>query len=80
FANVADPYKRRLIDGYTLVNASAGYTWKDRFTFFTKVENALDKRYRSAITVDLNDNNSPQFHGALQDPLRVMAGFSYRFQ
>lgn len=80
FVNPDDPFVRQSLAGYALVNASAGYTWKNKLTIFGKVQNALDKRYRNAITVDIKDTNSATFQGALQDPLRVMAGLSYRFE
>jgi outer membrane receptor for ferrienterochelin and colicin len=73
----ANPHDRQLLSGFTLVNASAGYTWKERLTFFAKVQNALNQRYRNPIDVDLNDNNSITFHGSVQDPLRVMAGLTF---
>lgn len=79
FTNPDNPHERQLLEGYTLVNASAGYTW-NKFTLFTRVSNALDKRYRHPITVNLEDNNSVTFHGALQDPLRVVAGLALRFE
>ena len=80
FVNPDNPHDRQLIDGYTLVNASANYTWKDKFTVFTSVQNALDTRYRHPITVDLTDPAPETFQGAFQDPIRVMAGISFRFE
>jgi outer membrane receptor for ferrienterochelin and colicin len=77
FTDQNNPHDRQELAGFTLVNASAGYTWKERFTFFAKVENALNQHYRHPISVDLNDNNSVTFHGSLQDPLRVMAGLTF---
>lgn len=74
FATAENPYKRQTIDGYTLLNGSIGYTVKNRVTFFTNFQNALDKRYRNPLPIDITDGNAPTFSGALQDPLRVMAG------
>ena len=77
FTDRNNPHDRQELPGFTLVNASAGYTWKERFTFFAKVENALNQHYRHPLSVELNDNNSVTFHGSLQDPLRVMAGLTF---
>lgn len=80
FQNAINPYNRQLVDGYTLMNASASYTLKDRFTFFVKAENLFDQRYRTVYPVDINDNSSPTFYGSYQDPLRLMAGLTISLQ
>jgi outer membrane receptor for ferrienterochelin and colicin len=77
FTDPNNPHDRQELAGFTLVNASAAYTWKEWFTFFAKAENALNQHYRHPLDVDLNDNNSVTFHGSLQDPLRVMAGATF---
>jgi outer membrane receptor for ferrienterochelin and colicin len=80
FTDAANPHDRQVLSGFTLVNASAGYTWKERFTFFAKVQNVLNQHYRNPIDVNLNDNNSVTFHGSLQNPIRVMAGLTFSLQ
>jgi outer membrane cobalamin receptor len=76
FENPAQPYSRQQIQGYTLVNAAASYTLKNRFTFFVKAQNVLDQRYRLVGPADVNDTEISTFVGTLQDPLRVMGGLT----
>ncbi len=61
FTDETNPHDRQTLSGFTLVNASAGYTWKERFTFFAKVQNVLNQHYRNAIDVNLDNNNSVTF-------------------
>lgn len=74
FVDNDNPYKREVLSGYTLVNASAGYTIKEKFNLFVNAQNLLDKRYRNPLRVSLQDPNPVQFHGSLQDPLRISGG------
>lgn len=74
FVNTADPNKRQTIDGYSLLNASVGYTLKNRITFFMNAENALNQRFFNPLPTDLNDVNAPTFTVSYQDPIRVMGG------
>jgi outer membrane cobalamin receptor len=69
FVDPANPDKRNTIKGYSLLNISAGYTVKDRATFFINVQNALNQRYMNSISWD-----SPETDGSLQDPMRVTTG------
>jgi outer membrane receptor for ferrienterochelin and colicin len=77
FEDPARPNSRQTIQGYTLVNAAASYTFKDRFTFSVKAQNVLDQRYRLVNPADVNDTGISTFIGTLQDPLRVMAGLTF---
>jgi outer membrane receptor protein involved in Fe transport len=74
FADPSNPNKRQRIPGYNLLNASVGYTWKNKATLFINVQNALDQRYRNPLLTDITDANAPIFNGSLQDPIRVFAG------
>jgi outer membrane receptor protein involved in Fe transport len=74
YINATDPDKRQTISGYTLLNASAGYTVKDKITFFITIQNALDQRYQNPLPANLNDVNAPAFTASYQDPLRAMLG------
>jgi iron complex outermembrane receptor protein len=76
FTNPAQPYSRQTLPGYTLVNASASYLYKEKITFFVKAQNLLNQRYRLVIPTDVNNANELTFNGSLQDPLRIMAGFN----
>lgn len=80
FANSSDPYERQQVPGYTLVNASASYTFKDKITFFATAQNLLNSRYRNVFPVDGNDRNSSTFFGSYQDPLRIMGGITVTLQ
>lgn len=79
FENPGQPYDRQTISGYTLVNANASYSFRQRFGLFVKMQNLLNQRYKLVIPVDLNDANLYTTKGSLQDPLRVMAGVTVRF-
>lgn len=74
FENYAKPNKRQVLPGYTLVNASTGYTFRDKLNLFINVQNLLDVRYRSPLNVDLQDPNAMVFRGGLQDPIRGSGG------
>jgi iron complex outermembrane receptor protein len=80
FENPDEPYHRQLLAGYTLINGSAAYTLKSKFTFFARAQNALNQTYRLPIVADKNDSNSSTFHGSLQDPLRLAAGLTISLQ
>jgi outer membrane receptor for ferrienterochelin and colicin len=60
---------KKTIPGYSLVNASVGYSLRDKVTFFVNIQNALNKEYRSAVAWSNSD-----FGGGLQAPIRAMAG------
>lgn len=79
YVNPGEAYARQEIPGYTLVNASVGYEWRNNFSFFVRAQNALNARYRLPIYVDLNDANSSIFPGSFQDPVRFVAGLSVSF-
>jgi outer membrane receptor protein involved in Fe transport len=66
--------KRQTIDGYSLLNLSAGYTFNDKATFFVNVQNALNKEYLNGLSWD-----STEIDGSLQNPLRIMAGIRIGF-
>jgi outer membrane receptor for ferrienterochelin and colicin len=74
FTNEMDRYERQTMAGYTQLNLSVGYTLNEKVTFYVNAQNALNQRYRVALDMNLNDNSAATFKGALQDPLRVMAG------
>jgi outer membrane receptor for ferrienterochelin and colicin len=74
FENAVSPDKRQTLSGYSLLNGSVSYSFADKITLFTNVQNALNQRYRNPIPVDLKDANAMTFHGSLQDPARVMIG------
>jgi outer membrane receptor protein involved in Fe transport len=76
FVNSGLPYKRQQIPGYTLVNATASYMLKNKFSFFITAQNILNYRYRNVFAVDRNDSSSPTFFGSYQDPLRIMGGIT----
>jgi outer membrane receptor protein involved in Fe transport len=77
FVDPGKPNERQTLAGYTLVNASAGYIFRDHFNLFVRVQNALNERYRNAVDVDLTGNYPVVFKGSLQDPMRVMLGLTY---
>lgn len=77
FENPNEPYRKQAIPGYTLVNASAGYNFKNNFTFFTKIQNVLNQRYRNSLDIDINEASPATFAGSLQDPLRIVAGVTF---
>jgi outer membrane receptor for ferrienterochelin and colicin len=64
-----DPQPNESLPGYSLLNATAGYKFRDRATFFVNVYNALDQRYLHPLGWD-----SPDFAGSYQNPLRALAG------
>jgi iron complex outermembrane receptor protein len=66
--------KRKTIPGYSLLNASAGYSFRDKVMFFINIQNALDERYRSALAWADSD-----FGGGLQNPIRGTAGVRIDF-
>jgi outer membrane receptor for ferrienterochelin and colicin len=66
--------KRKTIPGYSLLNASAGYSFRDKITFFVNIQNILDERYRSALAWANSD-----FGGGLQNPIRGTAGVRVDF-
>lgn len=76
FTDPDEPYNRQTLPGYTLVNASASWLFRDGITFFARAQNLLNQRYRLSIPVDLNDANAVTFKGSLQDPIRIMAGLT----
>lgn len=79
FENPGQPYSRQTLSGYTLVNASASYMFRDRINFFVRAQNLLDQRYKQVFAVDMDGSNSVTFKGSLQDPLRIMTGVSISF-
>lgn len=74
FTNPTDTYERKTIDGYALLNASAGYTVKNRITFFATVQNALDQKYFNPVSGGSEDTNAPAFTASYQDPIRIIGG------
>ncbi|MBT1696753.1 TonB-dependent receptor [Fulvivirgaceae bacterium PWU4] len=68
FADAAIPGKRATLDGYALMNVSAGYTLGNA-TFFVKAENALNQKFKSAVNFAAMD-----LDGSYQNPARVMVG------
>lgn len=72
FLNASAPDKRQTMDGYALLNMSAGYTF-NKTTFFLKIDNALDERYQTALAWDTSINDDT-FNGGYQNPLRAMVG------
>ena len=66
--------KRQLLEGYSLVNVSAGYTIKDRATLFVNVQNALNERYFNSLEWDSEDSD-----GSFQNPLRAAVGVRVGF-
>ena len=79
FKNPDQPYSRKTIAGYTLVNASASYTLKGKFTFFVKGQNILDQRFKQVFPLE-SDSTLSTFYGSLQDPVRIMTGVAIRLQ
>jgi outer membrane receptor for ferrienterochelin and colicin len=73
FENESDE-KRKMIPGYALLNASVGYSFRDKVTFFVNIENALNERYRSSVSWSNSD-----YSGSLQNPIRGMAGVRVDF-
>ena len=74
FADPPNPEKRKTLNGYSLLNMSAGYTFDNRATFFINIQNALNRKYTNALPWE-----SPELDGSLQDPIRVMAGIRASF-
>jgi outer membrane receptor protein involved in Fe transport len=66
--------KRKTISGYSLLNASVGYSFRDKMTFFINIQNGLNERYRSALPWANSD-----FGGGLQSPIRGMVGVRANF-
>jgi outer membrane receptor for ferrienterochelin and colicin len=66
--------KRKTISGYSLLNGSVGYSFRDKMTFFVNIQNALDERYQSALSWTNSD-----FGGGLQNPIRGTAGVRIDF-
>lgn len=73
FADAATPGKRATLDGYSLMNISAGYTFGSA-TVFVKAENALNQKFRSAVNFAAMD-----LEGSYQNPARVMVGVRVGF-
>lgn len=73
FVDAAAPGKRALLDGYSLMNVSAGYTFGNT-TFFVKGENALNQKFKSAVNFAAMD-----LEGSYQNPARVMVGVRVGF-
>jgi len=69
-----DNITRQTIDGYTLVNLSAGYTWKSTSTLFVSVQNALNQRYKNALSFDPITSD-----GSFQNPVRATLGVKVAF-
>ncbi|MBT1685134.1 TonB-dependent receptor plug domain-containing protein [Dawidia soli] len=65
--------KRETTDGYSLVNISAGYTYKSSVTIFMNVQNALNQRYVATLPRDL------EWEGSFQNPLRAAIGVRAEF-
>ena len=74
FVDVENPDERKTIQGYSLFNMSAGYSFKDRATLFINAQNVLNQKYRSAVAWDSSDPNAEAFNGSFQNPIRLMTG------
>lgn len=79
FLDTNNPYKRKTISGYSLLNLSVGYTIMEKITFFINAQNALNEHYRNSLSWDPSDSNAPSFNGSFQNPLRVMTGIRVGF-
>jgi outer membrane cobalamin receptor len=79
FTDNDNPYERKTINGYSLLNLSAGYNLKNNTTFFINVQNALNNKYRTSLAWDSSNPNGETFNGALQNPLRIMIGVRVGF-
>lgn len=69
-----DPGTRQTIDGYALLNMSAGYSINSRATFFINVQNTLNQKYLNSLPFYSADTD-----GSFQNPLRAMAGVRVEF-
>jgi outer membrane receptor for ferrienterochelin and colicin len=76
FENPDQPYSREQLAGYTLVNASVSYSFKERLSFFVRGVNLLNQRYRLLSIVEETDNGMSTVYGSFQDPLRITAGLT----
>ncbi|GAA0894091.1 hypothetical protein GCM10009122_37710 [Fulvivirga kasyanovii] len=79
FVDSTNPDERETVDGYSLLNISTGYTFKNRATLFVNIQNALDQRYKNTVAWDASNPDSETFNSSFQNPLRVMAGLRFMF-
>jgi outer membrane cobalamin receptor len=70
---------RQVLDGYTLLNMSAGYNF-GKISVFGNISNALNQTYKAlGPNMDLNNKNTELFYGNTQDPVRFNAGVKVGF-
>jgi len=76
FENPSAPDARVSIDGYSLLNVSAGYRLSDNFTVFCVARNALNSKY--AHTGGGVSSSSTHTYGTPQQPFGLAGGVRFK--
>ncbi|HXB43706.1 MAG TPA: TonB-dependent receptor [Puia sp.] len=73
--------RRQTIAGYALLNLSLRYSLAKKYSIFVNIHNALNQNYRSVgEDMDLTKKTTEIFYGQHEDPISVMAGFSFNIR